>query len=383
MRDRIPLIVISVVLALILVLAIWLLFFQEHSNPTNPFSKLEVTNLKIDTSSDWSKCYVNFTVYNSHNSPIIAIGQIINGINYGYSDITVPAGQTVDESLAVQNLKITNSSSYQIILTFTFDDGNYEDYSQTVYPPQYVAAFSIFMEYFTYKEPNSTEYSVTIKNDGNIPIESANFTISNEDHMVIYQSDSISLGHTMGSLEEELTSQPIPYSSFQSSYIIYITVQVKFADGSTQSTQSSTLPVPTPTPTPTPSSAPTSTPTPTPSPEPTPILSFLLDYNMGSLDISLPVSERASITLTATLTDPTKSGTVIFYYAMPDSGFDYSVNGTMTNGVSTVTIEPWIHGVEEDSGTWRFQAFWEGDSQYTSIYSRHVSIDVGSVGGEP
>ena len=109
MRDRIPLIAISVVLALILVLAIWLLFFQEYSNPTNPFSKLEVTNLKIDTSSDWSKCYVSFTVYNSHNSPIIAIGQIINGINYGYSDITVPAGQTVDESLAIQNLKITNS----------------------------------------------------------------------------------------------------------------------------------------------------------------------------------------------------------------------------------------------------------------------------------
>jgi hypothetical protein len=380
MRDRIPLIAISVVLALILVLAIWLLFFQEHSNPTNPFSKLEVTNLKIDTSSDWSKCYVNFTVYNRYNSPIIAIGQIVNGINYGYSDITVPAGQTVDESLAVQNLKITNSSSYQIILTFTFDDGNYEDYSQTVYPPQYVAAFSIFREYFTYKEPNSTEYSLTIKNDGNIPIESANFTISNEDHMVIYQSDSISLGHTMGSLEEELTSQPIPYSSFQSSYIIYITVQVKFADGSTQSTQSSTLPVPTPTPTPTPSSAPTSTPTPTPSPEPTPILSFLLDYNMGSLDISLPVSERASITLTATLTDQTKNGTVIFYYAMPGGYFDYSVNGTMTNGVSTVTIEPWIHSVEEDRGTWRFQAFWQGDSQYNSIYSRTISIDVGSAG---
>ena len=103
---------------------------------------------------------------------------------------------------------------------------------------------------------------------------------------------------------------------------------------------------------------------------------------MGSLDVCLPVWERASITLTATLTDPTKSGTVIFYYAMSGGYFEYSVSGTMINGVSTVTMEPWIHGVEEDSGTWRFQAFWEGDSQYSSIYSRHISIDVGSIGGE-
>ena len=172
-------------------------------------------------------------------------------------------------------------------------------------------------------------------------------------------------------------------------FAITATVIIGVVESLPNSNNSLSAPTPTPKPTqtPTPSSTPIATPTPKPTPtptsEPTPTLSLLLDYNMGSLDISLPVSERASITLTATLTDQTKNGTVIFYYAMPDSGFDYSVNGTMTNGVSTVTIEPWIHGIEEDSGTWRFQAFWEGDSQYTSIYSRHVSIDVGSVGGEP
>jgi len=142
MKNKIALISISVVLALVLVLAIWLLFFQGNS-PISPFSKLEVKNLKIDASSDWSKCTVSFTVNNRHNSPVIAIGPIVNGVNYGYTDITVPPGQTVDESLAIPKLKITNSSNYHIVMAFTSDDGNYEDYSQTVYPPKYAGALSI------------------------------------------------------------------------------------------------------------------------------------------------------------------------------------------------------------------------------------------------
>jgi hypothetical protein len=266
-----------VLLAVILSLAIWMLFFQGHS--VTPFPKLEVTNLKIDTSPDWSRCDVTFSVYNRYNSPIIAIGQIVNGINYGYAELAVPAGQTVDESLAIPQLKITNSSSYHLIITFTFDDGYYEDYSKTVYPPQYTEAFSIIKQSLTLNEYNSTEYSIDIKNTGDIPLINANVTISNESNIVIYQSDLMSLGKLMSNETKTLT-RTINYTIFQKSSTFHTAVQVKFADESIQSTQTSALPVPTPTPTPSPS--PTPTLTSALSPEPTPILDLVLDYNVGS-----------------------------------------------------------------------------------------------------
>ena len=253
-RSRTWLKITAIVLsAVILSLAIWTLFFRSHSVP--PFPKLEVTNLKIDTSQDWSVCYVTFAVYNRYNSPIIAIGQIVNGINYPYADIMVPAGQTMDETLTIPQLKITNSSSYHIIITFTFDDGYYEDYSKTVYPPQYTGAFSITNQSLTLNDDNSTEYSLEIQNTGDIPLINANFTIANESNIVVYQSDLISLGNLMTNNTKTLT-RTIDYAVFQNGSTFHTVVQVKFADGSTQSTQSSARPVPTPTPVPTPSPTP-------------------------------------------------------------------------------------------------------------------------------
>jgi hypothetical protein len=272
--NKIALIAASVFLAVILSLAIWMLFFQGHSVP--PFPKLEVTNLKIDTSPDWLQCYITFTVYNRYNSPIIAIGQIVNGVNYPYVELAVPAGQTMDETLAIPQLKITNSSNYHIIITFTFDDGYYEDYSKTVYPPQYTGAFSITNQSLTLNDDNSTEYSLEIQNTGDIPLINANFTIANESNIVVYQSDLISLGNLMTNKTKTLT-RTINYAIFQNSSTFYPAVQVKFADGSTQSTQTSALPVPTPTPSHTPSPSPTPTLTSALSLEPTPIL-FLLDF---------------------------------------------------------------------------------------------------------
>jgi hypothetical protein len=374
MNKKIALIATFAFLALILSVAIWLLFFQRHS-PT-PFSKLDVTNLKIDTSSDWSKCYVSFTVYNRHNSPIIAIGQIVNGVNYGYTEHTVPPGQTVDESLAISQLKITNSSNYQIIITFTFDDGYYEDYSQTVYPPKYAGAFSITNQSLTLKEANSTEYSIEIQNTGNIPVTSANFTITNASNIVVYQSDLMSLGNLMPSKTKTITSQPIPYSTFQNSSTFSTIVQVKFADGSTQSTQNSALPVPTPIPTPTPS--PTPTPTISPTPAPVFTLNGNLDGGGGVVHIELPVSERQSLTLTATLSDQTRSGLVIVYCWMPNADdYNYLTSGTMTNGLFNVTVKPWVHSASEDSGDWRFRVYWSGDSQFAGVYSNSVTVVCG------
>ena len=80
--------------------------------------------------------------------------------------------------------------------------------------------------------------------------------------------------------------------------------------------------------------------------------------------------------LTATLNDPTKSGDVILYYAMPDSDFTNQLSGVMMDGVFTETVKPWIPA-SGNGGDWRFKVYWEGDSQYSSIFSNTITVTVG------
>jgi len=60
-----------------------------------------------------------------------------------------------------------------------------------------------------------------------------------------------------------------------------------------------------------------------------------------------------------------------------DYNYNYTMSGTMTNGVFTITLKPWIHSAPESSGEWRFKAFWQGDYQYSSIYSNFVGVFAG------
>ena len=83
-------------------------------------------------------------------------------------------------------------------------------------------------------------------------------------------------------------TRTINYTIFQNSSTFHTAVQVKFADGSTQSTQTSALPVPTPSPSPTP------TLTSALSLEPTPILTFMLTSDISAVAFYLPISERPS-----------------------------------------------------------------------------------------
>ena len=131
-----------------------------------------MSSLKIDHGFDWLSSNIQLTVTNTYNSPITVIGSQINGLNFEYSQIEIPPGQTKNVVISLSGLKINNSTSYDTKLTFTFDDGQYEVYSANIIPPKYVRSFII-----TGQSMNATSdtiiYSVTIQNTGNIPLVTA------------------------------------------------------------------------------------------------------------------------------------------------------------------------------------------------------------------
>jgi hypothetical protein len=230
MKKKITLIAIGVVIALILALTVGLLFFREK--PKTP-EIVEVSDLNIDHGSDWSYCHLNFTVTNLYNYPVTIIGSIVNGVNYGYSNLTVPPGQTQDESITLLHLVITSSTNYNTTLAFTFGNGQYQLYSQSILPPKYVGSFFITDESLNVTSSNATIFSVTIQNTGNIPIVSANYTIGS------YQSSLPLYGNLMPSNIAVLDGQPILSSSLQIGLTYSSTIQVSYADGSTSSAQTS------------------------------------------------------------------------------------------------------------------------------------------------
>ena len=250
MKKKNTLIVIGVVIALLLALTV-VGFFLFLDKPKTP-EIVQILNLNIDHGSDWSYCYLNFTVTNLYNYPVTIIGSIVNRLNYGYSNITIPSGQTADESLILPHLVITSQTNYNTTLAFTFSNGQYQDYSQSILPPKYIGAFYITAQSLTETSPNSTVYSATIQNTGNIPIISANYTIGNyEASMPLYEN-------LMPNQNVVLNGQPILSSSIQTGLTYSTTLQVKYADGSTGSVLNSLSALATPTPSPTISTSPSS-----------------------------------------------------------------------------------------------------------------------------
>jgi hypothetical protein len=243
MKKKTTLIAIGVVVALLLALTVVLLFFQEK--PKTP-EIVQVSDLNIDHGSDWSYCYLNFTVTNLYNYPVTIMGSILNGFNYGYSNLTVPPGQTQDESLILPHLVVTSATNYNTTIAFTFSNGQYQVYSQSVLPPKYVGDFFITDESLNVTSSNSTIFSATIQNTGNIPIVSANYTIDN------YQSSLPLYRNLMPNNIAVLNGQPILSSSFQEGVNYLITIQIGYADGSTSSAQTSLPALAEETPTPTP-----------------------------------------------------------------------------------------------------------------------------------
>lgn len=148
-----------------------------------------------------------------------------------YSNLTVPSGQTQDESLILKNLVITSSTNYNTTIAFTFGDGQYQVSSQNVLPVKYVSSFFITDESLIVTPFNNTVYDFNIQNTGNIPIVSANYTIAN------YQF-SHNFYENLMPTNTVLLSQPIYSTSFQTGSTYSISLQVRYADGSTSNAQS-------------------------------------------------------------------------------------------------------------------------------------------------
>jgi hypothetical protein len=225
MKKRIKLIAVCVVLIVLLSLVAGGLFLQgQHLFP----GKIEVLNLKIEPTADWSNSYIHFTVNNFYNSPITAVGSKVNGVNYGYSTLAnlgIPPGQSQEESVVLKNLLITNATNYDITITFTFDNGQYQVYSQSVSTIKYVSSCFITSKSLTTSYSDQTVFSVTIQNTGTIPLTEATFSIDD-------YSSYLPLTASLMPKETMPFSVTLPKTcQIGSSY--QITIQTGYADGST------------------------------------------------------------------------------------------------------------------------------------------------------
>ncbi len=224
-------VLIAVIIAIALVvLSACLFYFPDLFVLPQSASKMEIASVKIEHSSDWRSSNIILTVTNTYNSPTTVIGSKINGANFGYLKLEIPPGQTQDAVLPLNNLVITNSKTYDTQLTFTFDDGQYEVYSQTITPTKYAGSFMINGQSMN-ATSNSTIYSATIQNTGNIPMVSAKCTIG--DFVT-----SIPLGQNLMPKSTTTLNFEVPFT-FEKGAIANVTLEATFAEGSTMEAKTS------------------------------------------------------------------------------------------------------------------------------------------------
>jgi hypothetical protein len=224
--------VLVVVIIAITVVVLSTVFFLVPDLFTLPQSanKIEIASVNIEPSSDWKSCIIKLTATNTYNSPTTVIGSKINGVNFGYSKLEIPPGQTQDAILTLSNLAITNSTTYDTKLTFTFDDGKYEVYSQSITPKKYVGSFMINGQSMN-ATSNSTIYSATIQNTGNIPLVSTKCTIGNFE-------TSVPFGQNLMPKSTTTLNFAIPLT-FDKGVVVNVTLEATFAEGSTMSANTS------------------------------------------------------------------------------------------------------------------------------------------------
>jgi hypothetical protein len=99
--------------------------------------KIEVTNLYVQFANPGWALY--FRITNDYNSPITNVGYSL--VESGFTDVKsfqVPPGQTQDSNNFLGNdhsiAVLSDSQLCTVKLTFTFADGKYSTYSQTVTP---------------------------------------------------------------------------------------------------------------------------------------------------------------------------------------------------------------------------------------------------------
>ena len=160
------------------------------------------------------------------------IGSNVNGKSFGYSTFEVPPGQTKDISLQLHDLPITNSTSYDAKLTFTFEDGVYQVYEQTVTPKKYSPGFIIKDSDLTPTSSNSIMYNVTLQNTGNIPMVDAKVIVNGAYQTPLHVADRLEPKETV-SFSAEI-SLPFKIGDKWT-----VEIEAVFIEGSTFSAESS------------------------------------------------------------------------------------------------------------------------------------------------
>ncbi len=166
-------------ICIILIVVIFIWFQISPRDLTPNLNKFDVADLRIEHSSDWKSSQLFFTVTNIYDSPITVIGSQLNGVNFDYQDFELPPGQTKNGNIILNGLSIRNSSSYDVKLTFTHEDGQYSSYSQTITPKKYSPGFMIVNANLNITDSNTAVYYVELQNTGNIPMVSARILIDN------------------------------------------------------------------------------------------------------------------------------------------------------------------------------------------------------------
>ncbi len=228
--KRVAVLIAIIIAVVLVVLLTCLFFFPDLFTLPQSASKMEVASVQIEPSSDWRSSNIKLTVTNTYNSPTTVVGSRINGVNFGYSTLEIPPGQTQDAVLSLSNLVITNSPTYDTQLTFTFDDGQYEVYSQTITPTKYAGSFIINGQSMN-ATSNSTIYSATIQNTGNIPMINAKCTIGN------YETSMPLIQNLMPKNTITLNFE-VPFT-FEKGSIVNVSLEATFAEGSTMSAKTS------------------------------------------------------------------------------------------------------------------------------------------------
>jgi hypothetical protein len=224
-------VLIAVIVAIALVVFSTVLFlFPDLFTLPQTANKMEISSIKIEPSFDWKSSNIKLTVTNTYNSPITVIGSKINGANFKYIEVEVPPGQTQDVVLTLNNLVITNSPTYDTKLTFTFDDGQYQVYSESITPKKYIGSFIINGQTMN-ATSNSTTYSATIQNTGNIPMINAKCTISTYEKSIPLEQNLMPKSTTSLNFEIPVT--------FEKGTTVNVTLEATFAEGSTMAANTS------------------------------------------------------------------------------------------------------------------------------------------------
>jgi hypothetical protein len=198
--------------------------------------KIEVEDLNLSYDP---RAAADFTVTNLYDSQLTTIGLTVNGVNCGLSTPNLPAGQAQDESLPLQNVALSSLTTYNVKLTFTWADNTYQDYSGSYATPIFKGQAQVTAASLTYVTDSGEYFSFTLKNTGNLPITSVNYTLA----LPVYPyqlSVPAFLPTIMPGQSETYNSEPI-MCQFQAGAAYPLTIQITCADGSTSTIQTSVI----------------------------------------------------------------------------------------------------------------------------------------------